>query len=188
MTFAIGDSADFSETRVESSSVFNGRIVNLRVDRVRMSDGRLVNREVVEHKPAVVILAEIDDERVALVRQHRYAVGETLFELPAGIVEPGEDFAESAVRELREEVGWRPSRVEKIAEFYTSPGFTDEIITMFYATGLSMDRLPLDEDEILAADFASRAEIEEMLLDGSIKDCKTLFGLQWWLNKLNARA
>jgi ADP-ribose pyrophosphatase len=187
MTFAIGDREDFNETSVESSSVYRGRVVNLRIDRVRLADGRFVTREVVEHKPAVVILAENDEERVALVRQHRYAAGETLFELPAGIVESGEDFQESAVRELREEVGWKPARIEKIAEFYTSPGFTDEIIAMFYATDLSMDRLPLDEDEILVAGFASREEIEEMMRDGSIKDCKTLFGLQWWLNKLNSR-
>ncbi|MDR3254019.1 MAG: NUDIX hydrolase [Synergistaceae bacterium] len=188
MTFDIGRKADFSETRVESKSVYDGKILNLRVDRVRLTDGRLVSREVVEHRPAVVILAENDDESVALVRQYRYAAGETLFELPAGLAEPSEDIAESAVRELREEVGLRPSRVEKVAEFYTSPGFTDEIISMFYATGLSPDRLPLDDDELLVAGFASRGEIEDLLRAGSIKDCKTLFGLHWWLNKLNARS
>jgi ADP-ribose pyrophosphatase len=187
MIFAGDGGKDLSETRVESGRIYEGRILNLRKDKVMLSEGRIVSREVVEHKPAVVILAENEASEVALVRQYRYPAGETMIELPAGIVEPDEDFACAAVRELREETGWKPEKMEKIAEFYTSPGFSDELIVLFYATGLSLDRLPMDEDEVLVSDFASRAEVEELLANRVIRDCKTLFGLEWWLRAHGGR-
>jgi ADP-ribose pyrophosphatase len=188
VTFLKGGTEDLTETCAETKRVYNGRVLSLRVDRVNLPDGRLATREVVEHKPAVVVLAENDRSEVLLIRQHRYPSGETLIELPAGITEPGEDFEASAIRELREETGWKPECVLKIMEFYSSPGFTNELLIMYYATGLTLDALPQDEDEFISAHFATRAEVERLLSSGGVRDCKTLLGLYWWLDRLNKRA
>lgn len=187
MTYIMDGHEDLTETCLESSRVYEGRIVNVRVDRVTLPGGRVARREVVEHKPAVVVLAENEGEEVLLIRQYRYPAAQALIELPAGIAEPGEDFADSAVRELREETGWKPSKIERVAEFFSSPGFSDEMLTFFYATGLSRDDLPQDEDELVLARFASRAEVEDLVRRGEVKDCKTLFGLYWWLSALGSR-
>jgi ADP-ribose pyrophosphatase len=171
------------EECVESRRVYDGRVVNLRVDSVRLSGGRIAKREVVEHRPAVVVLAENDAKQILLIRQFRYPAGEVLIELPAGIVEDGEDFASAAVRELQEETGWKPGSMTKVAEFYTSPGFCGEFLALFYAEGLVEEKLPADDDEFIIPKFASAEEVERLLEEGAVRDCKTLLGLFWWLNK-----
>jgi ADP-ribose pyrophosphatase len=178
---------DLTETCVDSTRVYEGRILNVRVDRVRMPSGRIASREVVEHKPAVVVLAENDSSEVLLIRQHRYPSGQALIELPAGIAEPGERFVDSAVRELREETGWKPDKIEKVAEFYTSPGFSDELLTLFYATDLTQDGLPQDEDELITASFASREEVRSLIENNEVRDGKTLLALYWWFESQNKR-
>ena len=175
------DSDELAEERVDGRIVYDGRILALRVDSVRLPDGRLASREVVGHDRAVVILAENDRGEILMVRQFRYAAGEVLIELPAGIVDDGEDFAEAAARELREETGWRPGRIEKIGEFFTSPGFSDELLIMYHATGLVWDELPEDEDEFIEPFFLSRGDALKMASDGLVRDAKTLFGIYWWL-------
>jgi ADP-ribose pyrophosphatase len=158
-----------------------GRILNLRVDRVRLPDGRSAKREVVEHRPAVVILAENDASEVLLVNQFRYPANRVLIELPAGIVEEGEDPEEAAIRELQEETGWKPRSVRRVGSFFSSPGFCSEMLTLFHATGLVEERRPADDDEFIVAGFASQSEIERLLASGDATDGKTLFALYWWL-------
>jgi ADP-ribose pyrophosphatase len=172
-----------AEECVESRRIYDGRVVNLRVDSVRLSDGRMAKREVVEHRPAVVVLAENDENQVLLIRQFRYPAGEVLIELPAGIVEDGEDFAAAAVRELQEETGWKPGSIAKVAEFYSSPGFCGEFLALFHAAGLVEGKLPADDDEFIVPWFASAAEVARLLEEGAVRDCKTLLGLFWWLRK-----
>ena len=114
---------------VKSEFPYKGRIVDVRVDTVKFPSGSEKIREVVLHKPAVAMLAEDEDGGIYLVKQYRHAIDEEIYEIPAGIVEEGEDPAEAAARELQEEIGRRPGRLEKIAELYSSPGFTTEKIT-----------------------------------------------------------
>ena len=170
-----------AETCAESKTVYEGRILNLRVDRVSLPNGRLASREVVEHKPAVVIIAENADGELLLIRQFRYPVHMDILELPAGIVEPDEDYEAAAIRELQEETGWRPERISRVAEVYSSPGFSDELFIIFYATDLCESRLPCDDDEFIEPLFVTRTEALAMIAEGRIVDAKTLLGVYWWL-------
>ncbi|GHV53847.1 NUDIX hydrolase [Synergistales bacterium] len=172
------------EIFIDGKTIYEGKIIDLKVDRVKLDDGRTAIREVARHRPAVTILAESGNGEVALVRQCRYAAGEIMLELPAGIVEDGEDPEFTAIRELQEEVGFKPARLEKIADLFTSPGFSDERITMFYATGLAKSALLPDDDEFLTSGFVSRSAAEELLSSGMIRDCKTMAGLLWWFRRL----
>jgi ADP-ribose pyrophosphatase len=175
------DPEELREERVESRVIYEGRIIDLKVDKIRLPDGRITSREVVGHDQAVVILAENERDELLMIKQFRYPAGEVLIELPAGIVEDGEDLAEAAARELREETGWRPGRMEKIGEFYTSPGFSDELLVMYHATELAWDKLPMDEDEFIVPFFLSRDAVFKHAEEGLIRDAKSLYGLYWWL-------
>ena len=172
---------ELKEERVSSEIIYKGRILNLRIDSVKLPSGRIKPREIVEHKKAVVILAENDRGEILLINQFRYPAGEVLIELPAGIVEHGEDCAAAAERELREETGWKPGKMSKIGEFYTSPGFSDELLIMYYAADLTLDELPLDEDEFIVPSFFSKEAVLKLAVEGGIRDAKSLYGVYWWL-------
>ena len=172
---------ELKEERVSSEIIYKGRILNLRIDSVKLPSGRIKPREIVEHKKAVVILAENERGEILLINQFRYPAGEVLIELPAGIVEHGEDCAAAAERELREETGWKPGKMSKIGEFYTSPGFSDELLIMYYAADLTLDELPLDEDEFIVPSFFSKEAVLKLAAEGGIRDAKSLYGVYWWL-------
>ncbi|MDL2263231.1 NUDIX hydrolase [Synergistaceae bacterium OttesenSCG-928-I11] len=178
---------DLIETCVGSERLYEGRILNLRRDSVKLPDGRIRQREVVEHDPAVVIVAENDNGELLLIEQFRYPIAEAILEFPAGIVERGEDYEEAAVRELQEETGWKPGSLELVAEVFASPGFTTELFVIFYATALTQNKLPEDDDEFIVPRFYTRAEVERLLKEGAIVDGKTLLGIYWWLRKKDTR-
>jgi len=170
------------EERIYTNKVYEGRIVNLRVDGVLLPSGRKTLREVVEHAPAVGILAVTEDEKIVLVRQYRYAVGECLVEVPAGIVEAGEAPEATAERELMEETGYKPGKLVEICRVYPSPGFSNEIIILFLATELVEESLEQDDDENIEVALFTKEEIMEMIEKGKIKDSKTLLAIFWYLN------
>lgn len=172
---------------ISSERIYDGRVINVRRDRVLLPSGSESVREVVEHRPAVVIIAENDAGELILISQFRYPVGAEILELPAGIVEPGENREEAASRELQEETGQRPGRLEHVAALWSSPGFTDELFELFYATELTAHSLPQDDDEFITARAYGRAEVERMVADGAICDCKTLMGVLWWLRRTDGR-
>lgn len=169
------------ERKIQSKRIYDGRILNLRVDRVSLPDGRSFEREVVEHEPAVVILAEDEKGQVLLIDQFRYPVNCVITELPAGVVERGENAEAAAVRELQEETGWKPGSIEFAAKFYSSPGFTTEELILYYASDLTLNKLPHDEDEFIVPRFVSKEEALRLINSGEITDAKTLAGLYWWL-------
>lgn len=120
---------------LSSEHTYDGRVVRLRVDRVRLPSGRETTREVIEHSGAAVILPVTRDGRIWFVEQYRYAIEETLIELPAGLIDAGEEPIETARRELLEEVGLVPGALEQIGGLYPSAGYSNERVSIFLATG-----------------------------------------------------
>ncbi|HUF05332.1 MAG TPA: NUDIX hydrolase [Aridibacter sp.] len=135
------------------------------------------NRDIVVHPGSAVVVPYFEDETVALVSQYRYAAGKELLELPAGSLEEGETALECAAREIREEVGYSAERLEKLTEFYVSPGFLTESMTVFFATGLTHDPLEGDADEFIDVRRINLAEAASMARQNTFSDAKTILGL-----------
>ena len=174
------------ETVLASERIYEGRLINLRVDQVRTSTGVESVREIVEHPGAVAIIALDEAGRVLLVKQYRHAVRAVTLEIPAGTLEPDEDSLEAAQRELREETGYRAGQARSVGGHYTAPGFSTEYIHFYLATQLTNDRLTMDEDEVIDLIRLSLAEAIGLIYTGEIDDGKTVGGLllaQAWLNK-----
>ena len=149
-------------------------MIQVRVDEVRLSNGRRTVREVADRANAVVI-APIDDAgNVVLVRQYRYAVEEALLEAPAGMVEPGEDPDDCAQRELQEETGYRAEEMRSLGGFWISPGFCSEYQYAYVARGLIPSKLEADYDEDIAVERYPLSEIPAMIRDGRIRDAKSV--------------
>jgi ADP-ribose pyrophosphatase len=169
------------ERKISSNILYRGRIINLKVDKVILPSGQKTTREVVEHGPAVAVLATDPGGRILLVRQNRYPVGESLLEVPAGLVEPGENARETAVRELREETGYQPRHMEEVMRFYTSPGFSTELIILFLATDCEHAPLEQDFDEDIKLEPVDLRSVADYVANGQIRDAKTLAAICWYL-------
>ena len=165
------------ERRISSRPVFEGRVVSLRVDEVCLPGGGTSIREVIDHRPAVVIVPIDDCGRVLMVSQYRYAVGETLLEAPAGIIEEGEEPDETAQRELQEEVGRIAGNLRKLGEFWATPGFCNELMHAYVARDLSISQLDADDDEDITVVAVPMAEALDMIAAGKIRDAKTIAAL-----------
>ncbi len=147
-----------------------------RVDRMTQTfpDGRQFRKDVVQHPGAVVILPILDDGRVCLIRNYRVAVGQWLFELPAGTLEPGEPPIETARRELIEETGYRCRKIEPLCQFFMSPGILNERMHAFVATGLTDGATELEAGEQIANYPATATEVDELLTSGRLQDAKSI--------------
>jgi len=165
------------ERVLETRRVYEGRIVNLRVDTVALPDGRSAQREVAEHAPVVVIVPLDEDGYVLLVRQYRLPVRQLLLELPAGGIDPGESVEEAVQRELQEETGRRAERLERLAGFYASPGYCDELMHLYLATELEPSPLDADSDESIEVVRMPLADALALVERGEICDAKTIIGL-----------
>ncbi len=167
----------------ESRNIYEGQILRLRLDKVQLPTGRVAMREIVEHRPAVGMLPVLEDGSVLLIRQYRDAIRQEILEIPAGILNPGESPIEAARRELQEEVGYDATEMEEWGTFFTSPGFSDEELTVFYATGLVESALEPDDDEFIDVVRVEREQIRGLLASGQIRDAKTAAALAWYLAK-----
>jgi ADP-ribose pyrophosphatase len=148
--------------------------------RYRDDDGKLHEREVARHPGAVTILPLLGDEQVCLIRNYRVAVDETLIELPAGTLEPGEDPAVTARRELEEETGYRAGKVEKLCEFFMSPGILSERMFLFLASDLTAGPSRLERGEQIEPFIVTWHEAIALIERGEIRDSKSLAGLLWY--------
>jgi len=166
-----------SVTVVETETVFQGRLLEMRLEKLRLADGTLATREMVVHGGAAAI-APIDDRgRVLLVSQYRHGARQELWELPAGVVDGDESPAAAAARELREETGLSAVELRPLLEFFVSPGYCTELLHVFAATGLSQGTAEPEADEDLDQRWFELAEAVAMCLDGRIRDAKTICGL-----------
>lgn len=161
---------------LSSSEIYKGKIFDVRLDEIREGNVEY-KREIVVHGGSAVILPVFADNTVGLVRQYRHAAGKYLLEVPAGLVEPGEDPRDGAIRELEEEVGVVAASVEKLTEFYVSPGFLTEKMFVYLATSLTETRQSLDGDEIIQIERISFADALAMVGAGEIQDAKTIVSL-----------
>jgi len=165
------------ETVIASRRVYDGRIVHLRVDEVRTPKGLETLREIVEHGGAVAIVAIDDDDRVLLIRQYRHAVEGVMTEIPAGTLEPDEDPAAAAARELIEETGYSAARIERIGGVYPSPGFCTEYIHLYAARDLTPGPSRPEEDEDIEVETVPWTEVMRRVRTGEIQDAKSLVAL-----------
>jgi ADP-ribose pyrophosphatase len=166
----------------EIRKVFEGRIFTVQVETITLPNGGELAAEIVRHPGSVVLIPVTDSGHLLLVRQYRHPIGRWVWELPAGTLKRGEDIEHAAIRECHEEIGLIPSRIEHVGAFYPSPGFCDEIMHFFKATGLRTptaedEAAHQDEDEDLEPRPFSRAEVAAMMASGEIVDMKTLAGL-----------
>ncbi len=158
--------------------IFRGRVVNLNLETVTLPNGATIELEVVRHPGAAAAVPLTDDGNVLLVRQYRHAAGGYIVEVPAGKIDPGEEPLACAAREVEEEIGRRASSLVPMLSFYTTPGFTDEVIHLFLATGLTPGTQSLEHDEVLEVVEMPLEQAIRHIADGTIRDAKTIIGLQ----------
>lgn len=162
---------------IRSETLYKGRVVTLKLDQVIEPGGVRATREVVAHRGSVVVMPCLADGRVVLVRQFRYAVGQSLWELVAGGLEPGERVLPAAKRELLEETGYRARKVKLLLSFFPSPGFLSEKMHLVEARDLSLAEAQPEEDERIEVGRFTPAKLRRMIASGEIRDGKTLIGL-----------
>lgn len=154
--------------------IFSGKVITVHEDEVLLSNDTTAKRECVDHPGGVAVIGVDDNGYVTLVRQFRYPYKETIYEIPAGKLEPGEEPLEAGIREFREETGYIADEFFSLGEIYPTPGYTNEIIRLYGARGLHMEEQCLDEDEFLEVKKMKFEELISMIMSGEIKDAKTI--------------
>ena len=168
---------DYFEQRIDRDDKYHGIIVDVHLDNVRLRDGSKARREVVEHPGGVTILPVDEAGNCYMVRQFRYPAGHMMLEAPAGKLEYGEDHRECAVRELSEETGFTADELIYLGGFYTSHGFSSELLHVYLALGLHAGEIHLDEGEFLNVEKHSLQALEQMIMNNEIEDAKTIIAV-----------
>ena len=166
------------EELLSSKRIYSGKVLKLELDTIALPNGRTTELEILRHPGASAVVPLKEDGRVVLIRQLRHAAGGFIYEIPAGKLDPQEDPKHCAARELEEEVGYRAGFLELLTSIWTAPGFTDEIIHIYLGTHLEVGKQNLDQDEILEIVEWPLEEAIAKIQDGTIRDAKTIIGLQ----------
>jgi ADP-ribose pyrophosphatase len=167
------------ENTLATEPIFSGRVISLQVDTVELADGRTATREVVRHPGASAVLALLDG-KLLVVEQYRKPMDKFQIEIPAGKLDGDEDPALAAARELEEETGYRPASLKLISAFYTSPGFADEKLYMYFADELTKGVQNPDEDEDLFVETITMEQADAYIAEGRISDAKTILAVYAW--------
>ena len=173
----------FEEKTLDSKRIYEGRIINLRVDKVTVVSGTST-REIVEHNGGSVIAAVTDENKIIMVKQFRKPMESPILEVPAGKLDGDEDPADAALRELSEETGYTAGKLEKLTEFYPSVGYTTEVLHIYLATDLKPGACHPDENEVLEVMEMDLEEDYRMVMDGKINDGKTIAAVMMARDKL----
>ena len=166
----------------EIRTIYTGRIFTLRIETIDLPKGGTLHADIIRHPGSVVLIPITENGEVILVRQYRPAIGQWAWELPAGTVKPGEDLDKAAMRECQEEIQMIPARLERLGSFFPTPGYCDEEMNFYRATGLRApgehdEAAHADEDEDIEARAFSRETLQSMIASGDIIDLKTVAGL-----------
>jgi ADP-ribose pyrophosphatase len=175
------------EKTISSQVIFEGRILKLRIDTVQTADGRRSTREIIEHADCVAVIAVDADDNVLLVKQFRKALEKELLEIPAGGIDDGEDAEAAVIREMQEEVGYRPQKMDRLCGLYSSPGFCNEYLHLYLATDLTPGNLYAEDTAGIEVVRVPVAEISDLVTSGKIEDAKTIAGLLAFLEYRKTR-
>lgn len=165
---------------LKSKMVYQGAIFGVRRDEVIEPNGVRTRREVITHSGSVVVLPVLDDGRILMIRQYRYAARQFLWELVAGRMDPGESVKKAAARELREETGYRANKLSVFLDFFPTPGFLEERMYLLLAEGLKEGQAQPEEDEKIISRAFSLAEVKQMMKTGELRDGKSIAGLLYY--------
>ncbi|WP_296126698.1 NUDIX hydrolase [uncultured Anaerococcus sp.] len=175
----------FYEKTIKSDTIYDGKILKLRVETVELENKRYSKREIVDHQKGVGIIAFDGEDKIWMVKQYRKAIDKITLEIPAGLVDPGEMPIETAKRELQEEVGYFPETISYLFDMHASPGFTNDKLSFFLAKDLVKSSLDQDEDENVEALSIEIKELYKMVENGEITDAKTIIAILYCLKLLN---
>jgi len=175
------------EKTLSSQLIYDGRAVKLRVDTVQLPGGRETKREIVEHSECVAVVAVDADENVLLVKQYRKPIEKELLEIPAGGIDAGEEPAAAVRREMQEETGYLPRKVERLGGFYSTPGYCTEYLHLYLATDLAPSQLHAEDTESISVVPVPLRQVQQLIASGGICDAKSIAGLLAYLEYLKAR-
>ena len=168
----------FEEKTLSSERIYEGKIINLRKDKVTVVHGTSY-REIVEHNGGAVLLTVTDEGKMIMIRQYRKAAGKVMFEVPAGKIDPGEDPLATAGRELKEETGYTAGSIKYLCRFYPSVGFSEECLYLYLCTDLKAGETDFDENEAIDMEEWDIADLHAMVRRGEIDDAKTLIAIEY---------
>lgn len=167
------------EVTTQTESIFTGKVISLQVDTVALQDGRSATREIVRHPGAAAVMALLDG-KLLVVEQYRKPMDKCQIEIPAGKLDSEEDPIAAAARELEEETGFRAKSLKLVSAFYTSPGFADEKLYLYFANELELGSQQLDEDEVIHVDTITMEQADAYIAEGRISDAKTILAVYIW--------
>jgi ADP-ribose pyrophosphatase len=171
----------FEEKTLSSETIYQGKIIDLQVDEVKLPNGKTSKRELIKHPGAVAVIALTPEGKIVMVEQYRKALERSIVEIPAGKLEPGEEPIITAARELEEETGYGCEELEHLISFYTSPGFADELVHLYIAKNITRieEARELDEDEFVELLEVTVEEALGLMKEKKIYDAKTAYAVQY---------